>query len=65
MIEIIKQRLSTLETREAKYAALREYLQLLILKIIENKGYFKNIAFLLILNPYFELLIKTSIDLIN
>ncbi len=45
MIEVLRQKLALLKTNEEKYSILREYLQLLILRIIEIKGYYKNIAF--------------------
>ena len=45
MIEIIQQKLKPFQTREEKYNQLREFLQILILKIIDEHGYFKNLAF--------------------
>ncbi|HEV2613739.1 MAG TPA: nucleotidyl transferase AbiEii/AbiGii toxin family protein [Gammaproteobacteria bacterium] len=45
MIEIIQQKLKPFHTREEKYNQLREFLQILILKIIDENGYFKNLAF--------------------
>lgn len=46
MFEAIKEKLTHLEgNNRDKYNYLREYLQLLILKILDEKGYFRNIAF--------------------
>lgn len=45
MIEVIQQKLNPLSSAEEKYNKLREFLQLLILKIIDENGYFKNLAF--------------------
>lgn len=45
MIEVLRQKLTLLKTNEEKYSILREYLQSLILRIIEVKGFYKNIAF--------------------
>lgn len=46
MIDILKEIISTKKTKEEKYNLLREQLQLMILKILDEKGYFRNIAFL-------------------
>lgn len=45
MIELLKQKINSLNTHDEKYAELREYLQLLILRILEIKGCYKNLAF--------------------
>ncbi len=45
MYEVLKSKLKDHKTAIQKYNYLREYLQLLILKIIDEKGYFRNIAF--------------------
>ena len=45
MKEVLQDKISKYKTNSEKYNYLREYLQLLILKIIEEKGYFQNIAF--------------------
>lgn len=46
MYEILKTRLNELGAdKTEKYNYLREYLQLLILKILDETGYFRNIAF--------------------
>ena len=45
MIEVIQEKLKNLRTFEEKYNQLREFLQVLILKIIDESGYFKNLAF--------------------
>lgn len=45
MIEVIQQKLRPLTTFEEKYNTLREFLQILILKIIDESGYFRNLAF--------------------
>jgi len=45
MIENIRNKIDAYATEEEKYNFLREYLQLLVLKIIDEKGYFRNLAF--------------------
>lgn len=45
MRALLQEKIKHLSTREDKYNALREYLQLLILRIIDEKGFFQNIAF--------------------
>lgn len=45
MIELLKNKLSGYRSNEEKYNFLREYLQLLILKAVEELGYFRNLAF--------------------
>lgn len=45
MIDILKQEIEGLKTREEKFNHLKELLQILILKIIYDTGYFKNIIF--------------------
>lgn len=45
MIEVIQQKLQSLTSAEEKYNQLREFLQLLILKIVDENGYFRNLAF--------------------
>lgn len=45
MKEVILEKLRTVERAENKLNVLREFLQCLALKYIEEKGYFKNIAF--------------------
>lgn len=45
MIEVLKQRIASFSSHEEKYAEIREYLQVLILRIIETKGYYKHLAF--------------------
>ena len=45
MIDIIHKLLKSERTKEAKLNALREFLQVLILRIIYDKGYFKNLSF--------------------
>ncbi len=45
MIELLKNKLSDYHSNEEKYNMLREYLQLLILKALEELGYFRNLAF--------------------
>ncbi len=45
MLDLIKKAISGVETREAKAHIVREFLQVLILKILYDKGYFKNLAF--------------------
>ncbi len=45
MIELLQNKLSTHRTNEEKYNYLREYLQLIILKALEELGYFRNLAF--------------------
>jgi len=47
MLEILKQKLKTYEHDEdAQINYMREILQLIVLKLLEEKGHFKNIAFL-------------------
>lgn len=45
MIELLKQQISGLPDREAKTNRARELLQLLFLKILQDKGYFRNMSF--------------------
>ena len=45
MIEILKQQLNTTMSEEEKINRVREFLQILCLKIIHDKGYFKSMAF--------------------
>jgi predicted nucleotidyltransferase component of viral defense system len=45
MLELIKQNIRNISNRETKIYITREFLQLLILKIIYDKNYFKNLAF--------------------
>ena len=45
MLDIIKKSVSGITSGEAKIHITREFLQLLILKIIYDRGYFKNLAF--------------------
>jgi len=45
MKELIKKKLEVYSTNEEKYSQLREYLQWLILRILETKKHYTNIAF--------------------
>ena len=45
MIDFLKQQVASAGSSEAKANKLREILQLMILKILQDKGYFENIAF--------------------
>jgi len=45
MFDLIKQAISGAPDRETKVHIAREFLQLFILKILFNRGYFKNLAF--------------------
>ncbi len=45
MKNILRQKIEELKTKEAKYNFTREYLQELMLQIIDRKGYFRNLAF--------------------
>jgi predicted nucleotidyltransferase component of viral defense system len=45
MIDLIKKKLIPYHSQAEKYNYLREFLQLLILKILDEKGCFRNIAF--------------------
>lgn len=45
MRDVIKDRISKISGNDAKYKFLREYMQVLVLKHIEQKGYSENIAF--------------------
>ncbi len=45
MIDLIKNILLEIQSREAKIHKTREFLQLLLLKILYDSGYFKNLAF--------------------
>ena len=45
MKEIIQNRLASLASREEKVHRLREFLQLIILQILSEGGYFQRIAF--------------------
>lgn len=46
MIEIIKDKVSKIDSEESKLLVAREMLQIIILKIIRDKGYFNNLAFI-------------------
>ena len=46
MREFLKNKLSKYDNRMAKYNYLREYFQLLILRIIDEKGFFQKLAFI-------------------
>jgi predicted nucleotidyltransferase component of viral defense system len=45
MIELIKAKLKSYSTDEEKYNYLREYLQIIVLSIIDELGFFRNISF--------------------
>lgn len=45
MLELIRKQIKDFPTREEKINHLREFLQILILKIIYDLGYFKNLSF--------------------
>lgn len=45
MINLLEQQVSKFKTREEKINQLREFLQVLVLKIIFDLGYFKNLSF--------------------
>lgn len=45
MLELLKTKLATYPNDQARYNYLREYLQLYILKILDEKGYFQQLAF--------------------
>jgi len=45
MLNLIKKTISKIPSHEAKIHTTREFLQLLILKILYDKGYFKNLSF--------------------
>lgn len=45
MLDLIEKSIVGISSREAKIHTTREFLQLLILKILYDKGYFKNLAF--------------------
>ncbi|MEW6102519.1 MAG: nucleotidyl transferase AbiEii/AbiGii toxin family protein [bacterium] len=45
MLDLIKKAILKVETREAKVHIIREFLQMLTLKILYDRGYFKNLAF--------------------
>ncbi len=45
MLDLIKQTITGVPNREMKVHTIREFLQLLILKIVADEGYFKNLAF--------------------
>jgi len=45
MIEYLKQQVASEQMQEAKINKLREELQLLCLKIINDRGYFSQLAF--------------------
>lgn len=45
MLDIIEKSIFRISSREAKIHTTREFLQLLILKILYDKGHFKNLAF--------------------
>jgi predicted nucleotidyltransferase component of viral defense system len=46
MIELIEKTISDIPDHETKIHVTREYLQLLILKILYDRGYYKNLAFI-------------------
>ncbi|NPV14035.1 nucleotidyl transferase AbiEii/AbiGii toxin family protein [candidate division WOR-3 bacterium] len=45
MLEVIEKSIAGIARREEKVHITREFLQLLVLKILDDKGYFKNLAF--------------------
>ncbi|MFQ5721579.1 MAG: nucleotidyl transferase AbiEii/AbiGii toxin family protein [Candidatus Aminicenantales bacterium] len=45
MLDVIREEIEGIPNRETKLHAVREFLQLLILKILDDKGYFRNLAF--------------------
>ena len=45
MIEVLKEQFTTSMSREDKENRLREFLQILILKVFHDKGWFENLAF--------------------
>jgi len=45
VLELIKETISGISSREAKIHTTREFLHSLVLKILYDKGYFKNLAF--------------------
>ena len=45
MMDVLLKKLEKLETAQEKYNFTREFLQELILQILDRKGYFKNLAF--------------------
>jgi hypothetical protein len=45
VIEVLQEKIKTFQTRDEKYNFLREYLQIVILKIMDEKGDFKNLSF--------------------
>ncbi|MCC7202351.1 MAG: nucleotidyl transferase AbiEii/AbiGii toxin family protein [Nitrospirae bacterium] len=45
MLDVLKKQIAGLPTREEKLNHLREFLQILILKIIYDTGYFRNLSF--------------------
>lgn len=45
MLDLLQQRLKAVNTQEEKYNLLREYLQLLILQLVDEKGFFRHLAF--------------------
>ncbi|MDI6841099.1 MAG: nucleotidyl transferase AbiEii/AbiGii toxin family protein [bacterium] len=45
MLDLIKKVISGISARELKIHTTREFLQLLILKILYDRGYFRNLAF--------------------
>ena len=45
MIDILRKQIGGGHTREEKVNHLREFLQILILKIIYDTGYYKNLSF--------------------
>ena len=46
MINLIRKKIESLDNNEQKFNYLREYLQILILSILDEAGYFRNIAFI-------------------
>lgn len=45
MLEILQKQIKDIPTKEEKINRLREFLQILILKIIYDLGFFKNLSF--------------------
>ena len=46
MIQLLTQKIAHFPSQREKYNFLREYLQLLILKILDEQGFFQHLAFL-------------------
>jgi hypothetical protein len=45
LLDVLKKQIAGFPTREEKLHHLREFLQILILKIISDTGYFRNLSF--------------------